>query len=96
MRRNWTTFALFAGLITLLAALAILQYHWQSQISESQREKMHKMAQENVNRFSEDFNKQIQAAYFNFQVGAEDWRAKNIALLMNATSFGRARRITHR
>jgi len=77
MRRNWTTFALFAGLITLLAALAILQYHWQSQISESQREKMHKMAQENVNRFSEDFNKQIQAAYFNFQVGAEDWRAKN-------------------
>ena len=77
MRRNWTTFVLVGSLLGLLVTLGVLQYRWQSQISENQREKMHKMAQENANRFAEDFNKQIQAAYFNFQVGADDWRAKD-------------------
>lgn len=77
MRFSWTTFALFGGLLVLLAALGTLQYRSQSQISETQREKMHKMVQEEASRFAEDFNKEIQNAYFNFQVGAEDWRAKN-------------------
>ena len=77
MRRNWTTLVLVGSLLGLLVTLGVLQYRWQSQISENQREKMHKMAQENANRFAEDFNKQIQAAYFNFQVGADDWRAKD-------------------
>jgi signal transduction histidine kinase len=75
--RSSVTILLFSGLILLLVALGALQYRWQSQISESQREKMHKMAQENAGRFAEDFNKEIQNAYFNFQVGAEDWRAQN-------------------
>ena len=77
MRFSWSTFGLFGGLVALLVALGVLQYRWQNQISESQREKMHKMAQEEAGRFAEDFNKQIQNAYFNFQVGAEDWRARN-------------------
>src|SRR6478672_7197764 len=77
MRFSWNTLALFGGLVVLLVALGALQYHWQSQISASQSEKMHKMAQEETGRFAEDFNKEIQNAYFNFQVGAEDWRAKN-------------------
>jgi two-component system phosphate regulon sensor histidine kinase PhoR len=77
MRFTWTTIGLFGGLIVLLAALGVLQYRWQSQISDSQREKMHKTAQEQAGRFAEDFNKEIQNAYFNFQVGAEDWRAQN-------------------
>src|SRR6478672_5814707 len=77
MRFSWSTLALFGGLVALLIALGALQYRWQNQISESQREKMHKMAQEETGRFAEDFNKEIQNAYFNFQVGAEDWRAKN-------------------
>src|SRR3954469_21474710 len=75
--RSSITILLFSGLILLLVALGALQYRWQSQISESQREKMHKMAQENAGRFAEDFKKEIQNAYFNFQVGAEDWRAQN-------------------
>jgi signal transduction histidine kinase len=77
MRFSWSTLALFGGLVLLLVALGALQYRWQNQISESQREKMHKMAQEEAGRFAEDFNKEIQNAYFNFEVGAEDWREKN-------------------
>jgi two-component system sensor histidine kinase SenX3 len=75
--RSWTTILLFSGLILLLIVSGALQYRWQSQISESQREKMHKTTQENVSRLADDFNKEVQNAYFNFQVGAEDWRAKN-------------------
>lgn len=77
MKRSWTTFAMFGGLVVLLITLGVLQFRWQSQISETQREKLRKSAQENASRFADDFNKELQNAYFNFQVGAEDWRKKN-------------------
>lgn len=77
MRTPWATIALFSGLAGLLFALGALQFQWQSQIGDSQREKMRKMAAEEANRFAEDFNREIQGAYFNFQIGADDWRAGN-------------------
>src|SRR5437773_6489424 len=77
MKRAWTTILLFAGLVLLLGLLGSLQYRWQTQISDSEREKMHKRAQEETSRFAEDFDKEIQNAYFNFQIEADDWRAGN-------------------
>ena len=91
MRFSWTTFALFGGLLALLVILGALQYRWQSQISDSQRDKMHKMAQEEAGRFAEDFNKEIQNAYFNFQVGAGDWRAKNYRPFLERYEFWKSK-----
>jgi len=89
--RSWTTILLFTGLILLLSALGLLQYRWQSQIGDSQREKMRKTANENVSRLAEDFNKEIQNAYFNFQVGGNDWRAKNYDPFVERYDFWRSK-----
>lgn len=77
MKRSWTTFILVAGLTALLVLLGGLQYRWLSQISESESEKAHKRVQEQADRFAMDFNREIQNTYFNFQTGAETWRAKD-------------------
>jgi signal transduction histidine kinase len=75
--RSRTTFLLFAGLIGLLILLGLLQYRWQSQISASETEKLHKQIQEETTRFAGDFNREVQNAYFNFQTDAESWKTKN-------------------
>ena len=75
MKRSWTTILLIAGLTGLLVLLGGLQYRWLSQISESESEKAHKRVQEQADRFAMDFNREIQNAYFNFQTGAEAWKA---------------------
>lgn len=77
MKRSWSTILLIGGLVGLLAVLGVLQYRWQTQIGENEGDKMHKRLQEETDRFAADFNREIQNAYFNFQIGAEDWRTKN-------------------
>lgn len=77
MKRSWFSIFLVVGLIGLLVLLGLLQYRWLSRISESDREKMQKRVQTDTERFSSDFNKEIQGAYFNFQIDAEAWKAKN-------------------
>ena len=89
MKRSWTTILLFSGLLLLLAVLGLLQYRWQSQISQNQRERMQKVSHENASRFAEDFNKQIQNAYFNFQIGANDWNARNFRPFVERYDFWR-------
>lgn len=66
-----------AGLLCLLAVLGVLQYTWLSKISESDREKMQKRVQTDVERFSADFNREIQGAYFNFQVDSAAWKDRD-------------------
>lgn len=77
MKRSWYSILLVAGLCGLLVLLGVLQFQWLSQISESDREKMQKRVQTDTERFSADFNKEIQSAYFNFQINADAWKAKN-------------------
>lgn len=77
MTRSRTTFLLFAGLIGLLVLLGLLQYRWQSQISASETEKLHKEIQEETTRFANDFNREMQNAYFNFQADSEGWKKKD-------------------
>jgi signal transduction histidine kinase len=77
MKRSYSTWVFVFGLALLLVLLGALQYRWQSQISESQREKMQKMLNEESARFAEDFDREIQGAYFNFHVGVGDWKAAN-------------------
>ena len=74
MKRSWFAIVIVTAVLALLAVLAVLQYHWQRQVSEATREKMQKRVETDAVHFAEDFNKEIQAAYFNFQTGPEGWR----------------------
>jgi two-component system, OmpR family, sensor histidine kinase SenX3 len=65
------------GLLMLLSILAILQYVWLGQISDGERERLRRNLQTDTQRFAEDFNREIQSAYFNFQLNADVWREKN-------------------
>ena len=89
MRRNYNTFVLAVGVAVMLLVLGVLQYRWQSEIAENEAMRMRKMAQEEAGRFAEDFNKEIQNAYFNFQVGADDWRAGNYHPFIERYDFWR-------
>ena len=41
---------------------------------KAERERMHKRAESDAVRLAEDFNREMHAAYFNFQTGAETWK----------------------
>ncbi len=64
-------------LLGLLGLLAALQYRWLGQISDGERERLQKVAQSDTQRFAEDFDREMQNAYFNFQLNADDWRSRN-------------------
>ncbi|CAN5375724.1 hypothetical protein BH10ACI1_BH10ACI1_26120 [soil metagenome] len=68
---------LVAALLMLLCVLAFLQYRWLGQISASERERLQKSLQSDTQRFADDFNREIQNAYFNFQTDSKSWREKN-------------------
>ncbi|MGI8639886.1 MAG: hypothetical protein ACR2MG_08015, partial [Pyrinomonadaceae bacterium] len=67
MKRSWLTILLVIGLLGLLGLLATLQYQWLGQISQSERERLERNLQTDTQRFAEDFNREMQTAYFNFQ-----------------------------
>ncbi len=77
MKRSWFPMTLVILLLGLLALLATLQYRWLGQISDGERERLQNRLQIDTRRFAEDFNREIQNAYFNFQLSSEVWRDKN-------------------
>lgn len=58
----------------LLSVLAYLQYSWLGQIAGGERERLQRNLQTDTQRFADDFNREIQSAYFNFQLSADVWR----------------------
>ncbi len=77
MRRSWFSIITVAVLLGLLVLLAALQYKWLGQISDREREHLHTRLNADTKRFAEDFNREIQNAYFNFQLPSKSWREKN-------------------
>jgi signal transduction histidine kinase len=77
MRRSWSPILLVAVLLGLLALLATLQYQWLGQISRAESDRLERNLQTDTNRFAEDFNREIQNAYFSFQLPADIWRAQD-------------------
>lgn len=77
MKRSRFSIALVAGLLALLSVLAFLQYRWLGQISDGERERMARNLQAETARFAEAFNREMQNAYFNFQLNADVWRGGN-------------------
>lgn len=75
MKRTWFPIFVVGGILLLLGGLAALQYHWQLQVAEADREKMRKRVEIDANRFAEDFNREIQAIYLNLQTDSDAWNS---------------------
>jgi signal transduction histidine kinase len=79
MKRSWISILLVVLLLGLLGLLASMQYRWFAQFSKSEGERLQKRLETDTQRFAEDFNREIQSAYFSFQTGADLWRESNYA-----------------
>lgn len=77
MLRSRFPILIIGVLLALLGLLAFLQYQWLGQISNGERERLSRNIKSDTERFAEDFNAEIQNAYFNFQMNAKIWREKN-------------------
>lgn len=64
-----------AGVLGLLTLFLGLQYRWLTEVSEAERERMQKRVETDTARLAEDFNREMQAAYYNFQTDADTWKA---------------------
>jgi signal transduction histidine kinase len=87
MTRKWTSIATVGGTLVLLAVFGFLQYRWQTRISASDAEKMQARLEEDVSRFSGDFNREIQNAYFNFQMTEAEWNTPGSAQFLERFRF---------
>jgi hypothetical protein len=70
MKRSWFSSLLIAGVIGVLTLFLGLQYMWLTEISEANRERIQKRVETDTARFAEDFDREMQAAYYNFQTPA--------------------------
>ena len=77
MKRSWFPILLVVGLLGLLVLLAGLQYRWLGQISDAERESLQRRLQTDTVRFAEDFNREVQTAYFAMGLEPKVWREKN-------------------
>ncbi|MEP7212473.1 MAG: HAMP domain-containing sensor histidine kinase [Acidobacteriota bacterium] len=77
MKRSWISILAICGFIGLLVLLGVLQYRWLSQVSEAEIEKQQKRLDSDTEHFAADFNREIQGAYFNFQIGSDAWKKKD-------------------
>lgn len=71
MKRAWPTYIVLAVVVGLLTLFLGLQYNWLKQASEAEQERMQRRVESDTKAFAEDFNREIQAAYFNFQPDSE-------------------------
>lgn len=74
MKRSWFSAFIIAGVIGLLTLFLGLQYMWLTEVSEATRERMQKRVDADASRFAEDFDREMQAAYYNFQTPAAVWK----------------------
>lgn len=74
MKRSWFSLVVVGAVFALLTLFLGLQYRWLSEASEAEGDRMRKRVEIETSRFAEDFNREMQAAYYNFQTGAELWK----------------------
>ena len=69
MKRNsWFTIGIVAAIVGLLTVFMALLYGWQEAASVAEREQVQRRAEADTKAFAGDFNREIQGAFFNFQV----------------------------
>lgn len=91
MKRSWFSILIIAGLICLLGVLGFFQYRWLVSASEADAVRMQKRANSDTEHFASDFNREIQAAYFNFQIDAQQWKLKDWNEFNQRYSFWRGK-----
>src|SRR5215204_6823363 len=89
MKRSWFSIFLVFGLLALLCLLAVLQYVWLGQISDADKDRITRRLQTDTERFGEDFNREIQTAYVNFQSDEALWLNKDWAQFDDRYDFWR-------
>jgi signal transduction histidine kinase len=77
MKRSWFPILSVVALAALFVLLGVLQYSWLSRASDADAEKMQKRLNGDTEHLAMDFNREIQNAYFNFQLDAENWKERN-------------------
>lgn len=78
-------------MISLLAILGSLQYVWLGQVSDGERERLRSRLEADTRRFADDFNREIQSAYFNFQMPAKFWESGDWSEFNDRYEFWRGR-----
>jgi signal transduction histidine kinase len=91
MRRSWISILAISGFVVLLAVLGGLQYRWLTQVSEAELEKQQKRLGSDTERFAADFNREMQGAYFNFQVPANLWKERDWSEFAKRYDFWRSK-----
>src|SRR5690606_23139652 len=74
MKRSWTSLILLTAVLGVLTLFLGLQYNWLVRAGEAERDQMQKRVDADTEALADDFNREIQAAYFNFQVESGVWR----------------------
>ncbi len=68
MQRSWLTLIITAAVIALLTVLVVLQYRWLAEASEAERDRLQRRVETDTKNLADEFNREIQSAYFNFQI----------------------------
>ena len=79
MKRSWVSTILLCGVLALLTLFVGLQYNWLAQASEAERGQMQKRVETDTKALADDFNREIQGAFLNFQVDPSAWKTGNYA-----------------
>src|SRR5437868_6415146 len=74
MRRSWLSSLIIGGVLLVLTLFLGLQYRWLSAVGEAERDRMQRRAETDAKRLAEDFDREMQASYFNFQTPASIWK----------------------
>ncbi len=70
MRRSnpWLSIGIVAAIVGLLTVFMSFLYSWQQAASVAEREQLQRRVEADTKAFADDFNREIQGAFFNFQV----------------------------
>ncbi len=78
-------------MLALLTLFVGLQYRWLSEASEAERDRMQKRVDTDTARFAQDFDREMQAGYFNFQTDAAMWMRSDWAEFNERYDFWKER-----
>ncbi len=91
MKRTWFSILVVSGMLGLLTLFVGLQYRLLSEAGEAERERMQKRVETDTARFAEDFDREMQAGYYNFQTDAAMWRSSDWAEFNERYDFWKER-----
>ncbi|HMQ04080.1 MAG TPA: HAMP domain-containing sensor histidine kinase [Pyrinomonadaceae bacterium] len=77
MKSSLVTNIALGAVLGILTLFMGLQYHWLRQAGDVERERLQKRVEADTNNFAGDFNRELQAAFFSFQMDPASWEKGN-------------------